>query len=72
MKNVTVDQKIDVAYVELRTGKVARTLQFSPGMLVDFDAEGQVIGIEVLSVTKIAPTLVIKKNPRKTTKKRSA
>jgi hypothetical protein len=26
MKSMTVDQKLDVAYVELRKGKVARTV----------------------------------------------
>ncbi len=67
----TVDSKLDVAYVELRAGKVARTMQFSPGMLVDFDVEGQVLGIEVLSVAKAAPALV-KKPARKSTRRRSA
>ena len=71
MKKVTVDSKLDVAYVELRTGKIAKTMQFSPGMLVDFDIEGQVLGIEVLSVVKAAPALV-KKPARKGTKRRSA
>ena len=71
MKKVTVDSKLDVAYVELRTGKIAKTMQFSPGMLVDFDIEGQVLGIEVLSVVKAAPALV-KKPARKGTKRQSA
>ncbi len=71
MKKVTVDSKLDVAYVELRTGKVARTVQFSPGLLVDFDIEGQVLGIEVLSLAKAAPALA-KKPARKSTRRRSA
>lgn len=71
MKKVNVDTTLDVAYVEFRVGKVARTMQFSPGMLVDFDLEGQVLGIEVLSVAKMAPALS-KKIARKTTKRRSA
>ncbi len=71
LKKATVDSKLDVAYVELRTGKVARTMQFSPGMLVDFDIEGQVLGIDVLSVARAAPAL-LKKPARKSTKRRSA
>jgi uncharacterized protein YuzE len=71
LKKVTVDSKLDVAYVELRTRKIAKTMQFSPGMLVDFDIEGQVLGIEVLSVVKAAPALVMKP-ARKGTKRRSA
>jgi uncharacterized protein YuzE len=59
------------SYIELRKGKVARTVELRPGMLVDFDASGQVIGIEILSAQELAP-VVTKKFPRKTSKKKSA
>jgi uncharacterized protein YuzE len=71
MKSMTVDQKLDVAYVELRKGKVARTVEFRPGMLVDFDVSGQVLGIEILSAQELAP-VVTKNSHRKTSKKKSA
>ncbi len=71
MKKMTLDSKLDVAYVELRSGKVARTVEFRPGMLVDFDAKGQVVGIEILAAAELAPVLA-KKASRKSTKKKTA
>ena len=71
MKAMKIDSKLDVAYVELRKGKVAKTVEFRPGMLVDFDAMGQVVGIEILAAKELAPASV-RKMPRKTSKKKSA
>ncbi len=71
MKKVTLDSNLDVAYVALRSGKVARTVEFRPGMLVDFDRAGQVVGIEILAAAELAP-MVIKKTSRKASKKKSA
>jgi uncharacterized protein YuzE len=71
MNKMTIDEKLDVAYVELRKGKVASTVEFRAGMLVDFDASGQVVGIEILSAQDLAP-LITKKTPRKATRKKSA
>jgi len=71
MKKMTLDPKLDVAYIELRSGKVARTIEFRPGMLVDFDAKGQVVGIEILAAAELAPALA-KKPSRKASKKKTA
>ena len=71
MKKITIDEKLDVAYVELRKGKVASTVEFHPGMLVDFDASGRVVGIEILAAQDLAP-LITKKTLRKATRKKSA
>ena len=71
MKKMTLDPKLDVAYIELRSGKVSRTIEFRPGMLVDFDAKGQVVGIEILAATELAPALA-KKSSRKASKKKTA
>lgn len=54
---VTKDKKLHVDYVQLKTGKVTRTVEFSPGLLVDFDKHGNVLGLEVLSLSKLAPVL---------------
>jgi uncharacterized protein YuzE len=71
LKKVTIDSKLDVAFVELRKGKISCTMQFSPGMLVEIDTEGQVLGIEELSVSKAVPAL-LKKPTRKTPKRKPA
>ena len=40
-------------------------------MLVDFDAKGQVVGIEILAAAELAPALA-KKPSRKASKKKTA
>lgn len=42
--------KLDVAYVQLRKGTVAKTIELRPGILMDLVKNGEVIGIEVLSI----------------------
>ena len=49
------DVKLDVAYVQLRIGQVSSTLEIRPGLLVDLDKHGEILGIEVLSLEKLAP-----------------
>jgi len=54
---VKADKKLDVAYIQLRKGRVAETLELRPGILFDMNKKGEVIGIEVLSLEKLAPAL---------------
>lgn len=69
MQKTTISKELDVAYVQLRKGKVAKTIEFKPGMLVDFDSLGRVVGIEVLAAQEMAPKLIEKK---KTNRKKTA
>jgi uncharacterized protein YuzE len=52
------DNVLDVAYIRLRNGKVKQTVEVRPGVLMDLDKAGEVVGIEILSVSKLAPKLV--------------
>ena len=52
------DEKLDVGYVVFRKGKVAETVEIRPGVLLDLDSEGEVLGIEVLSLKALAPALL--------------
>ncbi len=45
---VTYDQKADARYVELRTAEVSRTIQIDSGTLVDLDAQGRLLGVELI------------------------
>lgn len=56
--DITKDEKLDVAYVRLRRGKVAKTVEVRPGILIDLSKAGDVLGIEVLSLAKLAPALM--------------
>lgn len=39
---------LDPVYIQLRKGRVVETVEPRPGVLIDLDRKGQVIGIEVL------------------------
>lgn len=62
---VKKNTKLDVAYVQLRRGAVAKTIELRPGILMDLDKNGEVIGIEVLSIAKLAP-LFMENSTKKT------
>jgi len=63
---ITKDNALDVAYIRLRNGKVKQTVEVRPGVLMDLDQTGEVVGIEILSASKLAPKLVatLKKKKR--------
>jgi uncharacterized protein YuzE len=67
---VTANKKLDVGYVQFRNGRIKETVEIRPGILVDIDSKGEVIGIEVLSLRKLAPGFRATK--RKTSKKVAA
>lgn len=46
------DPKEDVMYIELGKGTYSRTRKVSDVVLVDEDAKGKVLGIEILDATK--------------------
>ena len=46
------DPVADAAYFEIADGEVFRSEEIKPGVILDFDTEGNVLGVEVLSVSK--------------------
>jgi uncharacterized protein YuzE len=50
--NITYDKKVDASYITLTGRKIARSSQVQPGIIIDFDEDDGVVGIEVLSVSK--------------------
>ena len=49
---VTYDVQADALYIELRDLPVAETDELSPGIVADFDQDGNVIGLEVIAASK--------------------
>ncbi len=49
---IDYDQQADAMYIRLRAGDVAESEEVRPGVVLDFDAQGQVLGIEMLDVSK--------------------
>jgi len=46
------DPLADAAYFAISDAEVAETRPIEPGIFADYDAEGHLVGIEVLSVHK--------------------
>jgi len=52
---LTVDYAADVAYLRLSNNPVTRTCEVEPGVLVDLDEFGMVVGVEVLELDVVIP-----------------
>ncbi|MCH7638768.1 MAG: DUF2283 domain-containing protein [Bacteroidetes bacterium] len=46
-----VDPQIDAAYLRIREEAVADSEEVAPGIVLDFDAKGEVLGIELLGLS---------------------
>jgi uncharacterized protein YuzE len=57
---IEFDQVADALYVQLIEGEVEKTEEIKPGMILDYDANGNVLGVEVLYVSKRAELLMKK------------
>ena len=46
------DPQTDAAYLELTDAEVEQSREIESGIIMDYDAEGQIVGIEILHVSK--------------------
>jgi len=46
------DPQADAVYLELTEAEVEKSTEIQPGIVLDYDAKGQVVGIEVLYVSQ--------------------
>jgi len=49
---IEYDQQADAIYIRLKAGTVAESEEVRPGVVLDFDADGKVLGIEMLDVSE--------------------
>jgi uncharacterized protein YuzE len=42
------DPDVDAAYLTLRSGRIVESEEVQPGLIVDFDANEQIVGVEIL------------------------
>ncbi|MFI4976585.1 MAG: DUF2283 domain-containing protein [Caulobacterales bacterium] len=49
------DQESDAAYLRFSTEEVSESEEVSPGVVLDFDAEGRIVALEVMQATRRLP-----------------
>jgi len=56
-----VDQQADALYLTLSEAPASRTEEVSPGIIVDYDDQDRVVGIEMLYLSRRAPQAEIQR-----------
>jgi len=51
------DPQVDAAYIRLVDSQITDSEEVRPGIVLDSDAEGRVVGIEILNARKQLPDL---------------
>jgi uncharacterized protein YuzE len=54
-----IDRQADALYLRLDDSKVLDSEEVSPGVILDFNRKNQVVGIEILGISKRAPKLKV-------------
>ncbi len=52
-----VDKEADALYLRLDDSKIIESEEVSPGVVLDFNEINQVVGIEILNLSKRSPKL---------------
>lgn len=55
-----VDQKADALYLRLDDSKIIESQEASPGVVLDFNDRDQVVGIEILHLSRRTPGLNVR------------
>jgi uncharacterized protein YuzE len=58
---LTIDPEVDALYLRLNDEQIADSEQIAPGVVLDYDAQDNVVGVEMLHVSKRAPKVDIKR-----------
>jgi uncharacterized protein YuzE len=61
---VTYDKEADAAYIYLKKispGEVKETIELKENIVLDFNSERKLIGIEILSASKVVPKGIFKR-----------
>jgi uncharacterized protein YuzE len=56
-----VDQQADALYLSLSEAPASRSEEVSPGIIVDYDEQDHVVGVEMLCLSKRAPQAEIQR-----------
>lgn len=61
-KGISIDNLARSIYVTLSNRKVAKTVKRSGNMLVDYDENGKVVGVEIICLKSAEIRLAVKKS----------
>ena len=50
---ITYDPTVDALYIRLRPGKIEDSDEVANGVVVDYDAEGKPLGIEIMGASAV-------------------
>jgi uncharacterized protein YuzE len=48
---IRIDREADALYIRLVEGGIVESEEVHPGVILDFDAQGQVVGVEMLKIS---------------------
>jgi uncharacterized protein YuzE len=52
-----VDREADALYLRLDDSTIVESQEVSPGVVLDFNEQNQVVGVEILGLSKRAPQM---------------
>jgi len=52
---LTYDKVTDIVYIQLSEQAVVESDEDKPGIIIDYDADGNVVGMEILDASKCIP-----------------
>ncbi|MBI2075989.1 MAG: DUF2283 domain-containing protein [Candidatus Aenigmarchaeota archaeon] len=71
---MTFDKEVDAAYIYLKEkigkGEVKSTIALNDDIILDFDEDKRLIGIEILSASKVIPQKVVAEISKTSSSKR--
>ena len=54
---LTIDSSADTLYLRLDKSRIVETEEVSPGVMLDFNEDNQVVGVEMVQLSKRFPGL---------------
>ncbi|MFH0977031.1 MAG: DUF2283 domain-containing protein [Spirochaetota bacterium] len=52
-----IDEKSDALYLRIDESQIIDSKEITPGVIIDFNDKDQVVGIEILNLSKRAPEI---------------
>ena len=51
----TYNKEVDIVYIKLTDQPISESDEDKPGMIIDYDRDGNVVGMEILNASKRIP-----------------